>query len=232
MNIAPDTLQNIFYTLYFTLTHNFIAIIYTLGIIVATLIGLRRPSRAALILLWGFVILLFAFEYNKHILEPLKEQTINSLITERQSYRLERLITVVLEKAIPLFLPIIGWILVIGSSIGLYLSRKSHDVSSKFSLFSLTKKNNDEKQLWKTLLMFIDEYKDNTSSVSRFAGNIEGAIAVEPPSDKTFITATLYTIEKKTSNSSTSLRYQDLTKEIDDLRDFVIKQLNKTEKTL
>lgn len=232
MNIAPDTLQNIFYTLYFTVTHNFIAIIYTLGIIAATLIGLRKPSRAAFVLLWGFAILLFSFEYNKHILEPLKEQTINSLITERQSYRLERLITVVLEKAIPLFLPIIGWILVIGSSIGLWLTRKTEGDPIKISLFSLSKKKSQEKDLWNTLIMFIDEYKDNTTSFSRFVGNIEGALAVQPSEHKAQITSILYTLEKKNSNSTTQLKYQHLTKEIDQLRIFVIKQLNSAEKTL
>lgn len=111
--IAPDTQQNIMYTVYFMLLHNFEAMLYSLGIFIMTLWMLYRPSRAKFLIFLGFVILLFAFEYKKHILEGLVEQTRNSLITERQSWRLERYINIILAKLVPLALPLLGWFLII-----------------------------------------------------------------------------------------------------------------------
>jgi len=110
--IAPDTQQNILYTAYFILLHNFEAVLYSCGIIFTTLWMLYKPSRSKFLMLWGFIFLLFAFEYKKHIAEGLTEQTINSLVTVRQSYRIERYITVTLNKLVPLGLPLAGWILV------------------------------------------------------------------------------------------------------------------------
>ncbi len=112
--MSPDTQQNIIYTLYFILLHNFEAILYSFGIFVMTLWILYKPSRAKFLVFFGFVILLFAFEYKKHIVEGLTEQTVNSLITERRSYRIERYVEVTLSKLVPLALPLLGWSLVVG----------------------------------------------------------------------------------------------------------------------
>ena len=112
--MAPDTQQNILYTVYFILLHNFEAIFYSFGIIVVTFWILYKPTRAKFLIFWGFVILLFAFEYKKHIVESLTEQTMNSLITERRSYRIERFVEVTLSKLVPLVLPLLGWSLIVG----------------------------------------------------------------------------------------------------------------------
>ena len=111
--MALDTQQNILYTAYFIGLHNFEAVLYSFGIIFTTLWMLYKPSRAKLLMLWGFIFLLFAFEYKKHIVEGLTEQTINSLITERQSYRIERYVNVILNKLVPLGLPLAGWSLIV-----------------------------------------------------------------------------------------------------------------------
>ena len=78
-----------------------------------TLWALYIPNRAKILLLWGFLILLFAFEYNKHILEPLRQQTLNSLVTERKSARIEHYINKVTTRILPRGLPLLGWILLI-----------------------------------------------------------------------------------------------------------------------
>ncbi|CAN5133713.1 hypothetical protein BH09PAT2_BH09PAT2_06950 [soil metagenome] len=115
--MAPDTQQNILYTIYFILLHNFEAIFYVGCIVLITLWALYLPTRAKIIILWGFIALLFVFEYNKHILEPLREQTINSLITVRQSSRIENYINRVTIRIIPRGLPILGWLLIIAGSV-------------------------------------------------------------------------------------------------------------------
>jgi hypothetical protein len=47
----------------------------------------------------GFALLLFAFEYEKHIADALILQTKGSLITERQSLRIDWLVDKILGKA-------------------------------------------------------------------------------------------------------------------------------------
>lgn len=118
--MAPDTQQNLIYTIYFIILHNSLPILYSIGIIVSLLLAFFKPTRSAILMMLGFIILLFAFEYSKHIIEPLKEQTKNSLITVRQSYRIERTIHIVIARLIPLGLPILGWLMVlIGSWLGI-----------------------------------------------------------------------------------------------------------------
>ncbi len=119
--IAPDTQQNIVYTVFFILTHNFEAILYSIGIISMSVWMLYKPSRSKFLVFWGFVILLFAFEYKKHIVDGLVEQTRTSLITERESWRIERYLTIILEKLVPLALPLLGWLLIIGGVLMKYL---------------------------------------------------------------------------------------------------------------
>lgn len=118
--IAPDTQQNLLYTIYFIILHNFEAILYSAGILISLIFALYKPTRGKILIMWGFIILLFAFEYDKHIAEGLTQQTLNSLITERQSLRIEYYITKILTKAVPLLLPLLGWLLVIG---GIFFDR-------------------------------------------------------------------------------------------------------------
>src|SRR3990172_6050158 len=102
--MSPDLKQNIFYTVFFIFLHNFSAIFYFTGIVISAILLLIKPTRWKALLLFGFIILLFAFEYKKHIVEPLKQQTLNSLITVRQHYKTERVVNIVLVKALPLLL--------------------------------------------------------------------------------------------------------------------------------
>lgn len=108
MPIAPDTQQNILYTIYFILLHNGLAVLFALGIVVSIAWAIYKPSRSAIFALVGFALLLLGFEYTKHIMEPLMEQTKTSLITERQSYRLAWLVEKVLGKAVPIGLYVGG----------------------------------------------------------------------------------------------------------------------------
>jgi len=106
--MSPDTQQNILYALLFFVLHNFVAIAYASGLAVATIIALLRPSRSRILLMVGFSLLLLSFEYSKHIQDPLLEQTKQSLITERYSSRLERVITLTIDRVAPYTLTLGG----------------------------------------------------------------------------------------------------------------------------
>lgn len=123
MQLTPDLKQNIFYMIYFIVKHNLFAIIYGIGIIFSIILAIIKPSRKAIFMLLGFIILLFAFEYNKHIAESLHKQTIESLITLKRYYKLEWIIQVVLTRILPLLLPVIGWSFV-GTSTLLFIFKK------------------------------------------------------------------------------------------------------------
>lgn len=123
MQLTPDLKQNIFYMTYFIVKHNLSAIIYGTGILFSIILAVIKPSRKAILILLGFIILLFAFEYNKHIAEPLHKQTIESLITLKRYYKLEWIIQVVLTKVLPILLPAIGWCFV-GVSAFLFIFKK------------------------------------------------------------------------------------------------------------
>ena len=125
--MSPDTQQNIIYTLFFIVLHNFPALAFSAGIVAAVGAGLYKPTRIAIIYIIAFSMLLFAFEYQKHIVDPLIEQTKGSLITERQSFRIAWLVEKVLGKGLPLLLNVGGWGLVIGATFRWYtVWKKEH----------------------------------------------------------------------------------------------------------
>lgn len=119
--LTPDLKQNIFYTVYFTVTHNLPVFIYGFGILVFAILAIVKPRRSFILLLLGCIILLFGFEYEKHILEGLREQTINALITVKEYGFVRRVVNIVLVKLLPLGLPVAGWGLII---FGIYLYKK------------------------------------------------------------------------------------------------------------
>lgn len=121
MALTPELKQNIFYTVYFTVTHNVPVFVYGAGILVSSILAIVKPKRSYVLFLLGFIILLFAFEYQKHILDGLKEQTINALITIQEHNLVRRIVNIVLIKLLPLGMPVVGWTFIV---FGAYLLRK------------------------------------------------------------------------------------------------------------
>jgi len=128
MFFPPDLKQNILYTVYFTVTHNIPVFIYGTGILIFALFAIIKPRRSFILLLLGCIVLLFAFEYEKHILDGLKEQTINALITIQEHNFVRRIINIFLVKLLPLLMPLMGWMLVIG---GIFLFKKETSTKVK-----------------------------------------------------------------------------------------------------
>lgn len=121
MALTPELKQNIFYTVYFTVTHNVPVFVYGAGILISSVLAILKPKRSYVLFLLGFIILLFAFEYQKHILDGLKEQTINALITIQEHNLVRRIVNIVLIKLLPIGMPVVGWTFIV---FGTYLLRK------------------------------------------------------------------------------------------------------------
>ena len=121
MTFTSDLQQNVFYAVYFTVTHNLPVFVYGAGIGISAVMAIIKPKRSYVLFLLGFIILLFAFEYQKHILDGLKEQTINALITVQEHNLVRRVVNIILIKLLPLGMPVVGWSLII---LGIYLHKK------------------------------------------------------------------------------------------------------------
>ena len=122
MDIAPDLRQNIVITLYLLFTHNYIAVAYFCGIILGIILSISRPSRFSTFVLLGFAILLFSFEYDKHIIAGLRAQTLNSLITINPHYKLSRFINLLISDLLPVLFYVTGWGFLYGALV--YAARK------------------------------------------------------------------------------------------------------------
>ena|SRR3989344_6501413 len=107
--MSPDLKQNFAVTLYLLFSHNYIAFVYSFGVIISAFLSLKRPSRFTTLMLLGFIVLLFSYQYDKHIIEGFRQQTLNSLITITPHYRLQRIINILIADIFPIFFYITGW---------------------------------------------------------------------------------------------------------------------------
>ena len=110
--ITAELQQNILVTIYLLFSHNYEAIAYFAGLIFAVILAVYRPSRLAVFALLGFAILLFSFEYDKHIITGFREQTIKSLITITPHFKLQRLLNLIISELLPVLFYVTGWVFI------------------------------------------------------------------------------------------------------------------------
>ncbi len=109
--VTPDLQQNIVNTVYLLFAHNYIAFAYFSGVLIGIYLALSRPSRYSTLILLGFAVLLFSFEYDKHLIDPLRNQTITSLITATPHYKVSRIIDLFISEVLPILFYVTGWVL-------------------------------------------------------------------------------------------------------------------------
>ena len=101
--------QGIFQLIYFTYLHNQLVI----GMLAAALVSLwlliKKPTRQLVFFFLGFLILIFHFEYQKHIVQDLADQTISTLFLEEGHYRFRWLTKVAIYHGLPLLMWLAGW---------------------------------------------------------------------------------------------------------------------------
>lgn len=117
--IASDLKQNLATTIYLLFIHNYIVFAYFFGLLISIYIAIVRPSRFITFFLLGFAILVFSYEYDKHIIAGFREQTIKSFITQIPHYKLQKLINIAISEILPILFYLLGWGLIyIGIVIG------------------------------------------------------------------------------------------------------------------
>lgn len=108
--MSSDLSQGILRTLYLTFAHNELVIAYVTGLVISGVMAFKRPGRFYLLLLMGFAILAFNFEYDKHIIDALREQTLTSIVADpSKHFRVQRLIRLLISELVPVILYIAGW---------------------------------------------------------------------------------------------------------------------------
>jgi UDP-N-acetylmuramyl pentapeptide phosphotransferase/UDP-N-acetylglucosamine-1-phosphate transferase len=110
--VTPEITTNIIHTIYSTFAHNYIVFAYFLGLIIAIILGLKHPSRYTTLLIVGFALLVFSFEYDKHIIEGFRQQTLQSLITATPHHTLQKWVNLVISDVLSVFFYLFGWSLV------------------------------------------------------------------------------------------------------------------------
>ena len=127
--MTPDLQQNILVTIYLLFSHNYIVFAYFIGLIIGIGLALWRPSRFATLVLLGFAVLMFSFEYDKHIIDAFRQQTINSLITIQPHYKLQHIIDLFISELLPVFFYVLGWVLLYTAIV--YSALKNRDKRKK-----------------------------------------------------------------------------------------------------
>jgi len=124
--ITPDLQQNIFVTIYLLFSHNYIALAYFIGMMIGIGLAIWKPSRFSVFVLLGFAVLLFSYEYDKHIIEAFRQQTLNSLVTVTPHYKATKVINVLITELLPVLLYVSGWALIFVSIVyaGVHLGKK------------------------------------------------------------------------------------------------------------
>ncbi|MBI2641126.1 hypothetical protein HYW87_00840 [Candidatus Roizmanbacteria bacterium] len=110
--MSADIEQNAIITIYLLFSHNYVVFSYLAGVVITAFLSIVKPTRFSVIMLLGFLVLLFSFEYDKHMIVPFREQTLKSLITQTPHFRLQKLIDIVIAEILPILFYAIGWILI------------------------------------------------------------------------------------------------------------------------
>lgn len=134
--ISGDVLQKLIHAAYTTFDHNQIIVAYIGGILLSGILAVWKPNRFSILLLLGFSVLAFGFEYDKHFVGALTRQTLQSIIDDPALHlRTQRYITTFLGEILPIFFYMVGWGLIYT---GMFLGVKN---------ISMNKENNKLKSL-------------------------------------------------------------------------------------
>ncbi len=108
-NLPLDLQRNLIHTIYALFIHNYIVFAYFFGFLISVLLSLKKPTRFSILLMLGFAMLTFSFEYDKHIIVGFREQTLRSLITEKPHYQVQRWVELLIGEILPIIFYLLGW---------------------------------------------------------------------------------------------------------------------------
>lgn len=102
-------LINLLTTIYSFYSHNAPLVFYGIIVVLLFIKLLIKPSRLTAFLLLGFAVLLFNFEYGKHIFSQVKSHWLDLIFPEGTRFTKYNVLRVLLENVLPIVLDILGW---------------------------------------------------------------------------------------------------------------------------
>ena len=107
--ITTANQQGLFYLIYWTWLHNYEVIALVFGALLAIGLMLYKPKRLYLLFFLGFLLLIFQYEYTKHIVQSLEEQTLQTAIVSDTQTKARKVIDFTLSRLIPFASYLGGW---------------------------------------------------------------------------------------------------------------------------
>lgn len=108
--IPADLAQSLAHTIYTTFSHNQVVLGYLGGFFLSAGLAIWRPNRFSILLLLGFGVLGFGYEYDKHLVGPLTRQTLQVIIENpAQHLRAQRYLNTFLGEVLPVLFYFCGW---------------------------------------------------------------------------------------------------------------------------
>lgn len=110
--MTNEILKNVILTGYKFFEHNSLLIFGILGLGISGLRILIRPKRRTFLFFLGFLILIFSFEYEKHLIPVFFSHLLDPVVdpsTNLQTYYLGSLF---LTKILPVSSQILGWVFI------------------------------------------------------------------------------------------------------------------------
>jgi len=108
--MTSDLSGNLMSGLYSLIAHNSEVIVYVSGSLLSVIALFIKPTRLALLYLLGFGLLAFNFEYDKHLMLPLRAQTIATVAGSPDTHLYtQRLVNLFLTDLVPVMLFLLGW---------------------------------------------------------------------------------------------------------------------------
>jgi hypothetical protein len=101
--------QGLFQLIYWTWLHNYEVIALAFGAVLAIALMMRNPKRIYLLFFLGFSLLIFQFEWTKHIAESLEQQTLQTVIVSDTQTKARKLVDFTLNRLIPFGSYLGGW---------------------------------------------------------------------------------------------------------------------------
>lgn len=108
--MASDLVSNLIRGAYSLFAHNGEVVVYVIGAALTLTALIVRPTRLAVIYLLAFGVLAFNFEYDKHIMVPLRAQTIATVVNNPDTHLYtQRLLNLFLTDLLPVLFFTAGW---------------------------------------------------------------------------------------------------------------------------
>ncbi|MCX6784061.1 MAG: hypothetical protein NT141_03250 [candidate division WWE3 bacterium] len=119
-----DLKHNVIIGFFQLFAHNGLVFVYVAGAIISLGVLVFKLKRIAAVYLIGFATLAIKFEYNKHIMEPLLKQTVETVVINPDTHLfIQRLINTFLIKGVPAIMWLIGWGSLFGATYFIFKQR-------------------------------------------------------------------------------------------------------------